>query len=62
MLLTKYAPHLLKNQKAEETFETENADLKKKIKKFKEDNIQLRQAKNELERKLVCRKVVIERG
>jgi predicted nucleic acid-binding Zn-ribbon protein len=55
MLLKKYAPHLLKDQKAEETLETEIADLKKKIKKLKDKNIQLRKAKIELERKLVCR-------
>jgi predicted nucleic acid-binding Zn-ribbon protein len=46
---------LLKDQKAEETLETEIADLKKKIKKLKDKNIQLRKAKIELERKLVCR-------
>jgi len=48
-------PTCSKNQKVEETPETENAGLKKKIKKLKENNIQLRKAKIELEHKLVCR-------
>jgi len=44
--LKKNAPHLLRKQKAMQTLEKENADLKKTIKKLKED---LHKAKMELE-------------
>jgi len=35
-----------------ETLQKENADLKKRMKKLRDDNSQLRRAKTELERKL----------
>jgi len=44
--LKKNAPHLLRKKKAMQTLEKENANLKKTIKKLKED---LHEAKMELE-------------
>jgi cell division protein FtsB len=49
--LKKNAPYLLRNQKAMQTLAKKNADLKKRIKKLKEDNSHLHKAKMELELK-----------
>ena len=58
--LKKNAPHLLRlrKQKAMRTLEKENADLKKRIKKLKEDNGHLHKAKMELE---LEHKVIVRR-
>jgi hypothetical protein len=45
--LKKYAPHLLRNQEEMETLKLENVNLKKKIKKLKDNNNHLRKAKIE---------------
>jgi predicted RNase H-like nuclease (RuvC/YqgF family) len=39
--LKKHAPHLLRNRKAIQTLEKENEDLKSKIKRLKEDKMEL---------------------
>ena len=45
--LKKYAPHLLWNKEELETLKMENVNVKKKIKKLKDDNDHLRKAKIE---------------